>query len=478
VLAIVLLLAAPLTGEISVSTPSPQAAAFFRQGRERLFDLDVPGAEKMFREALALDAGFPLAKAWLSRAVGGSEGVALAEQAFAAAKSLPEAERLEIESLLCERRGEEQRTRLLKRQLADLAPHDWAAQYLQAVQSQWDGKSQAAQLYLNRAIAIDPKQPGPYNYLAYTYATQGMLDDAVATERKLIALAPGESNPWDSLGDFLLRQNKLDEADEAFAKAVELQAENWMALIGRAYVRFFRDDLSGGQEMLTGARNAATGAMGRLMPTVVQAWAQLAADDGKAALHTIDELEKASHGKKEELAHVWAPLERGELLLEMGRAADAPAQFRTALDRSALLAGDDAKRLRRYAFVGLQRAAIERGDLDAAAKALAELRKLGEEGKENVQVHTAVLLANGRDHLAHGRLAEAIKELSRCPKNAWACQTALAEAQQRAGSAQAQDTVARLIAANVRDAVHRGEDPAYLYPRAQFLRRGKLAASQ
>ncbi len=477
---VVLLIAAPLAGEISVTTSSPQAAQLFKEGREKLLDLDAPAAEKLLRSALALDAEFPLARAWLARATGGSQGATMAEAAFAAARErgLPEAEKLEIEILLLERRGDEQRSRLLKRQLADLAPHDWTAQYLEAIQSQWDGKSQAAQVYLNRAIAIDPKQPGPYNYLAYTYANQGMLDEAVATERKLIALAKDQSNPWDSLGEFLLRQDKLDDADAAFARAVELQPENWMAVVGRAYVRFFRDDVKGGVEMLARARAAATNPMGRLMPSVVQAWALLAVGDDTGALHTIDEVERTARTKKEELAFVWAALERGEILLELGRAANALDQFITALDRGGALAGEDRLRLRRYAWAGSQRAAIELGDAETAAKALAQLEQLGNESQENPAVRTAVLVAVARDRLAHGQAPEALQELSRCRQTAWTCQALLAEAHEKAGDQKSAAVIAALIAANVRDGVHRGEDPSYLYLRAHLGKHGKLAEAK
>src|SRR5919108_3593260 len=104
--AILCLIAAVLPGEIPVTSRSPRAAELFREGREKLLDLESSRAQRLLREAVALDPDFPLALAWLGRAQGGSEGLALVERAASLGASLPPAERLQIDVLLAERRGE------------------------------------------------------------------------------------------------------------------------------------------------------------------------------------------------------------------------------------------------------------------------------------------------------------------------------------------------------------------------------------
>ena len=475
--AILCLIAAVLPGEIPVTSRSPKAAELLREGRAKLLDLEASRAQKLLREAVALDPDFPLGLAWLGRAVGGSEGLSLVERAVSLGAALPPAERLQIDVLMAERRGEEDRARRLKRQLADMAPRDWLPQLMQGVQAQYDRKSQSAIHYLQRCLQLNPKQGAAYNYLAYVYLGQGMLDEAVDTARKLTLLRPEDSNPQDSLGEMLLRSGRLDEADAAFARSVELAADNWMAWTGRAYVQFFRGQAGAGREMLRHARANTESAQARRMIDVVVAWSQLAQGAVPAALAGIDELERTAKAHKDQVSFAWAALQRGEMLAELGRSVEARAQLSDAFARAQGIPGEDANRLRRLGLLTEQRAALSMNDAKAASAAVSAIDALAAKATENPLMRNAAFTAHGLEQLAAGKAAEAARTLSQCTRTAFRCQWALAEAQERAGErASAQETRAWIATANVRDAVHHSEDPVYLYLRERLLHPGALAA--
>jgi Flp pilus assembly protein TadD len=476
-----LLLAAPIQGETSVTSSSPKAAELFRAGREKLLDLEGPRGQKLLREALNLDPDFPLALAWLGRAVGGAEGLKLAEHAASLQAPLPEGERLQIAIILAERRGEESQARHLKRELADLAPDDWMPQLLQGVQAQYDRKSQSAMVYLKRCLALNPKQAAAYNTLAYVYLAQGMVAEAVDAAQKLTALRPEDSNPQDSLGEMLLRAGRFDEADAAFARSVTLAPDNWMGRVGRAYVRFFRGQIPAGEEMLKRARASTESAQARMMIDVTGAWVLLALGDGLGALHAMDAMERSARTHKDDLAIAWAALERGEILEELGSHAEARAQIDQAFARSAAakLPGEDVNRLRRLGLLAQQRAALAAGDQAGAAAVLTEIDAFAASAQENPLVRNAAATAHGLAEMAAGRPQEAIRSLERCNRNSFRCQWILAEAQERAGNRTAAGETRNWIAtANTRDTLHHNEDPVYFYLRERLVHPKDLTASR
>ncbi|TMA20167.1 MAG: tetratricopeptide repeat protein [Deltaproteobacteria bacterium] len=159
------------------------------------------------------------------------------ERAVSLAGPLSPAERKSIEAILAERKGEDEKVRLLKREIADLAPNDWLAQLQLGVQSFYDHKSQATILYLNNAIKLNPSAAEAYNYLGYVLAQQGQYDDGIKAVRKFVELKPLEPNSYDSLGEVLLLAGRYDQAESAFARSAEMAPDNWMSWIGVAYAR-------------------------------------------------------------------------------------------------------------------------------------------------------------------------------------------------------------------------------------------------
>jgi Flp pilus assembly protein TadD len=466
-----ILAAAPITGAIPVTAKSTTAVRLFEEGRTAVLDLDAPRGAKSLREAVAAEPEFALGLAWLGRALPGTEGLVFAQLAKGLSAKLPELERMQIEALFAEKKGDEDRARKLKRELADAAPADWVVQVLAGTQAQCDRKSQAALFYLQRATALSPGRSGASIPLIHTYLGQGMLAEALEAVKKLVAQAPRDARARDTLGEVFMRLDKLDEADGAFEEATQLSPDAWMALVGRAYVRFFRGHHAAARVMLARAKEAAqrAPAPAQRMVEVTVAWTHLAAGSGDLALHAIDDLEKVAKTHGDDSGYAWAAVERGEMLLELGKRDQARAQLADALQRSEKLTGEDANTLRRVAFWAAQRNALAAGQKDEAAKAVRGLESLPASAADSMAMREMLTAARAAQAIGSGNGAQAVALLSSCSRTNFRCQQQMVEAQMLMGNQRAADeTRAWMATANVRDGLSQGDDPIYLYLRMRF----------
>jgi len=91
------------------------------------------------------------------------------------------------------------------------------------------GRLSYSQFEFDKAIAcykktlkLDPQHRRTLNQLAYAYDMIGRTEDALRTLDEYQRIAPDEANPWDSRGDILASNGRLDEAIAAYRRAVEI----------------------------------------------------------------------------------------------------------------------------------------------------------------------------------------------------------------------------------------------------------------
>ena len=83
--------------------------------------------------------------------------------------------------------------------------------------------SEAADLF-EQSIRLRPNYVAPYKNLAEMYAEMGRLTESDRQFRHAVALAPLNTNARNSYGHFLLRQGRIAEAREQFARSAEADA--------------------------------------------------------------------------------------------------------------------------------------------------------------------------------------------------------------------------------------------------------------
>ncbi|MBN2355339.1 tetratricopeptide repeat protein [candidate division KSB1 bacterium] len=81
--------------------------------------------------------------------------------------------------------------------------------------------------YLEAAANLNPNYKTAYNMLGYTYAQLYKVDLARKALKTYAKLAKEEPNPYDSLGDILIRFGLVDEALEAYRQAIKNDPTFW-----------------------------------------------------------------------------------------------------------------------------------------------------------------------------------------------------------------------------------------------------------
>jgi tetratricopeptide (TPR) repeat protein len=461
-----LLLAAAPAAEIPITSTSPQAVLAFRTGRDKVINFQIPEAAALFTKALALDPGFVQAQAWMGKVTPGVAGQTQLEKAVQAAALLSPAERKSVEVLLAERRGEEEKARTLRREIAELAPGDWLAQFNLGVQSYLEHKSQLTIVYMSKAVELNPSASMAYVYRGEIYVGQGQFEQGLADLKKCVELTPEEANSWDSYAEVQMLAGHYAEAETNFAKAAQMAPDSWMSWLGLGYSRFLRGDYDGGRAAALGAKKYIARAIDELAVDVTVAWSWLGQGNSKEALAIIDDIEKRGRKESNEHTMAWVAFERAEMLTELGRYNEAAEQLEISRTRTAAskLSGGDQNRLRRAWLILDARLAVALNQAEAADHALAQLQSELATSPSNAELRATVHYAEGLVQVARGEPGRAAQIFALCSASNYICRRYQLEAQLQAGSkAAADETRARILAANYRDMVHRGDDPEYLY---------------
>ncbi len=111
--------------------------------------------------------------------------------------------------------------------IAAPAETDWPLFYARGIARERSGDWPGAEADFKRALELAPDQPYVLNYLAYSWAEQGVhLDRARAMLERAVELQPQDGNIADSLGWVLFRLGDIAGAIEWLEKAVELEPVN------------------------------------------------------------------------------------------------------------------------------------------------------------------------------------------------------------------------------------------------------------
>ena len=204
--------------QVPVTTDSDIARDHYALALARVSHVDMDGARAHLDAAIEADPSFALAhvyRAWLSPPADRD-----AHLRHAQAAPTSDAERRMVEAYAAHHDGDHDREIALMAALYDGHPDDgdvamWLGNELYAQ----DRHSEAVEV-LRRAIDADPASGTAYNMLGYALKGSG---DAAGAERAFldyIRAAPEEANPYDSYGEFLLDEGRLDEAETQFHKAL------------------------------------------------------------------------------------------------------------------------------------------------------------------------------------------------------------------------------------------------------------------
>jgi tetratricopeptide (TPR) repeat protein len=413
---------APAPGAtITATSKSPEAIEHFKKG-EVLFDnLRTTESAAEFAQAIKLDPDFTLARAFHGQVTPGQDGLTESDRAAAAAANLPEPERVLIEAIAANRRGDIAASRASLKRLIEIAPSDWRAHYSLGQQLLLDQKYDEAVTALKKATSLNPDAGGAQNMLGYAALRQGDAAGAVAAFQEYVRILPREPNPQDSLGEALLAAGRFKESEAAFQKALELSPEFWTAHQGVAYTKLYAGDWAGGRAALEKAKATATRPTDKISVDDELSAVAVAQRDTKTAFKIMDAIEKTEGLQPSDVAFV--PLRRALVLNDAGRYREALAPIAATLAtiESGSLPAGVARGLKRQALI--ERIAAESGLHDAAA-ALRTSTALDEGAAadpDNPVAQSAMHYGRGMLAIAKNDTAEARKHFNACSQEDIVC---------------------------------------------------------
>jgi TolB-like protein/Tfp pilus assembly protein PilF len=179
-------------------------------------EADTRKAIEFFAQATQLDPRYALAWSELSRAWIGLSGDflegAAAQEAYAKAREAAD------------------RALALSPNLA--AAHNTRGDLLQTADLDWRG----AEAEYRRALELSPNDARAKFNLGAQLATYGEMDQAIELTRQVLVTEPLRAGAYRSLATYLLGLHRLDEAEQAMNKAIELQPASgpnhaWLTII-------------------------------------------------------------------------------------------------------------------------------------------------------------------------------------------------------------------------------------------------------
>jgi len=203
---------------VPVTTDSETARDHYSLALQRVSHVDMDGARAHLDAALDADPEFALAhvyRAWLSPPADRDEHLRRAQAARPSA-----AERRIVEAYAAHHDGDHDREIEVMEALYEAHPDDGDVATWLGNELYFGERYDEAAAVLRQALAANPGDVAALNMLGYALKEAGDAAGAEAAFLDYILAAPHEGNPYDSYGEFLLGEGRIDEAEVQFTKAL------------------------------------------------------------------------------------------------------------------------------------------------------------------------------------------------------------------------------------------------------------------
>jgi tetratricopeptide (TPR) repeat protein len=266
--------------------------------------------------------------------------------------------------------------------------------------------------HYKKATEIAPAYSSAWNLLGYAYRQNADYANAEKAFQKYIELIPGDPNPYDSYAELLLKEGKFDESITQYRKALAIDSNFLASHTGIAADLMYMgkpDEAAAELANITKkARNDGERRNAMFGLTVLHA------DGGKMskALAEVDKQYALGEKTKDVPAMAGDLQLKGNILLEMGKAAEAKAAYERGLKmiEGSSLSQEIKDNNKRVIHNNLARVALAQKDLTAAKTEAEEFRKGAEASRNPAQIRLAHELA-GMIALAEKDYDKALSEL-------------------------------------------------------------------
>lgn len=206
---------------IPLTTSSEAARRAFQGGLENIENQQTHRAHLDFRAAVRADSNFALAHLFLAYDnANPSEEKAELDKAQSLVANASKPEQLLVAWIVGGRQGQMVPAISAMNDLVAAYPEDRLLLFLAGRWMVQQRNYEAAQHFLERAIAVDPDYPAALNELGYGYAGTHDFDRAFQSLDKYVKAEPGEPNTEDSYGEISRMSGRFDQALEHYRKAL------------------------------------------------------------------------------------------------------------------------------------------------------------------------------------------------------------------------------------------------------------------
>jgi tetratricopeptide (TPR) repeat protein len=266
--------------------------------------------------------------------------------------------------------------------------------------------------HYKKATEIAPSYSSAFNLLGYAYRQNADYANAENAFQKYIELIPGDPNPYDSYAELLLKEGKFEDSITQYRKALAIDPNFLASHTGiAANLMYMGKPDEAAAELANITKKARNDGERR---NALFALTVLHVDGGKMAkaLASVDK-QYALGEKTKDIPAMAGDLQlKGNILLEMGKAADAKTAFERSLKtiEDSSLSQEIKDNNKRVIHNNLARVALVKKDLDAAKTEAEEFRKGAEASNNPAQVRLAHELT-GMIALAEKDYDKALAEL-------------------------------------------------------------------
>lgn len=404
---------APASGKLPVTSASEDAKKEFLQGRDLAERLLIQDSIQHFDKAISLDPSF--ASAELARANSSptaKEFFDHLKKAVSLSDKASEGEKLLILATEAGANADVAKQKEYLDKLVTAFPNDERAQF--ALGGYYFGQQDYPKAieHYKKATELNTNYSTAFNILGYAYRQNLDYANAESAFKKYIELIPNDPNPYDSYGELLLKMGRFDDSIAQYRKALSIKSDfvNSHFAISAALLYQGKPDEATAelQKMTEKARSDGERRTALFGQTVVDV------DSGKyeQALSDVDK-QYALGEKINDVAAMTGDLQtKGTILLEMGKYAEAKAEFERLLKMTegSNLSQEIKENTKRFHHFNLATVALGLKDNATAKTEAEEFRKGAEASKNPGQVRLSHQLA-GMIALAEKDYDKAIAEL-------------------------------------------------------------------
>src|SRR5215813_810556 len=315
--------------KIPITTSSEEARQLFVNGRDLSEKLRATDARKLYEQPVAKDANFAMGYVGLANtAPTGKDFFEAVRHAVARADKVSEGERLVIQGLEAQAKGEPARQKDILTKLVKAYPNDERAHTLLGVFYFGQQDYPAAIASLKKAATINPEFSAPPNQLGYAYRFVEKYKESEQTFKKYIDLIPNDPNPYDSYAELLMKTGRFEESIKSYEKALSIDPNFVASYVGIGNDRVFMGQPAEARNTYVKLLQVARNDGEKLQAHFWTAMSYVHEGNTDAAVAEVDKMAAIDKAGNDQVALAGTQAQAANILLEAGRLDEAGARFK------------------------------------------------------------------------------------------------------------------------------------------------------